>query len=114
MGTSIEVERQMKDELFNKLVPLFQGPPELFKKACMQILKINEEDPEDWLPDSWLVEEQQLFVPNQMMQMMGQMPSQTPTMQNQMGTQPLGGAQTIVPGSQAPNLVPSLPKISGF
>ena len=100
MTQSIEVERQMKDEMFNKLVPLFQGPPELFKKAAMQILKINEEDPEDWLPDSWLQNQaEQLFIddPAMMQQMQGQAQGTTNTMQNQVGMQPLKGAQQIVP-----------------
>lgn len=115
MTQSVEVERQMKDEMFNKLVPLFQGPPDLFKKAAMQLLKVNEEDPDDWLPDSWLQEPNQLFIQNPMMQQQvgpdGQpLPPQEGTMQNQAGTAPNQGAQTVTPGSQAPNMIPQLPQ----
>ena len=51
---SVEIEKQRKGELFNVVVPVLQGPPELFARPVQQILKINEEDLEDWLPDSWI------------------------------------------------------------
>ena len=41
-------------EMFNALLPLFEKPPELVAKGAEQIVKINEEDPKDWLPDSFL------------------------------------------------------------
>lgn len=114
MGQSVEVERQMKDEMFNKLVPLFQGPPELFKKAAMQILKVNEEDPDDWLPDAWLQDANPLFIQNPaMQQQMGpggqpMPPQQGNTMQNQAGMTPPPGLPTVVPQQQQqmPNLTP--------
>lgn len=103
MGQSVEVERQMKDEMFNKLVPLFVQPPELVKKAAIQILKVNEEDPKDWLPDSWLVEPSQLFINGPNVQQA--MPGETqggPTMQAGAGMTPGGNAPTVVPGGQGP------------
>ena len=111
MGQSVEVERQMKDEMFNKLVPLFSGPPELFKKAAMQLLKVNEEDPDDWLPDLWLQEPNQLFIQNPAMQQIGpdgQPIQQGQTMQGASGMTPMQGAPTVVPQQQQsmPNLAP--------
>ena len=69
IGTSEVILKQTKTEMANMLIPLFVQPPELVKKAAMQILKVNEEDPLDWLPDSWINPpapeevEQPLFVP---------------------------------------------------
>ncbi len=71
VGTSEVILKQTKTEMANMLIPLFVQPPELVKKAAMQILKVNEEDPLDWLPESWLIEktpeqvqaEQPLFTP---------------------------------------------------
>lgn len=73
VGSSQLVMKQAKMELFNILVPLFAQPPELVRKAAVQILKINEEDENDWLPDvpGWMPEirpqevEQPVFVPQE-------------------------------------------------
>ena len=54
LGTSEVILKQTKTEMANMLIPLFVQPAELVMKAAMQILKINEEDPADWLPESWL------------------------------------------------------------
>ncbi len=117
VGTSEVILKQTKTELANLLIPLFAQPPELVKKAAMQLLKVNEEDPRDWLPESWLVEktpeqmqaEQPLFTPAD-----GSAPEQggTPqnpgtahtgnnqhTMQNRSGNSPQQ-AQTVVPPGQ--------------
>src|SRR3990167_4797674 len=51
---SVEIEKQRKGELFNVVVPVLQGPPELFAKPVSEILKINEEDLDSWLPPSWI------------------------------------------------------------
>lgn len=97
LGTSETVVKQTKTEMANMLIPLFAQPPELVKKAAMQIIKVNEEDPIDWLPDSWLVEQQ----PG----MPGQSPVFSPqgqqqqTMQAQTGNTPQT-AQTVVPQGQ--------------
>ena len=97
---SIELDKQRKSELFNIIVPLLSQPPEIFLKAVEQILKINDEDIEDWLPDIWLqyketgrgmMNQQPLFVPAQ---------GFGETMQGQQGMQPQQ-PQTVVPKSQA-------------
>ena len=46
--------RQMKLELANQLIPMFQGPPEIFMKPAKQMLKLYKEYPKDWMPDAWL------------------------------------------------------------
>ena len=46
--------KAMKMEIFNMLVPLLGQPKELAAKPAAQILKVNEEDPADWLPDDWI------------------------------------------------------------
>lgn len=51
---SIELEKQRKLELFNILIPILPGDPSLFAKPVKQILSINDEDLEDWLPDTWV------------------------------------------------------------
>lgn len=54
MDSSMTVIKATKMEMFNVLMPLFQFPPELVAKAAEQICEVNEEDPKDWLPDSWI------------------------------------------------------------
>ena len=51
-----ELEKQQLLELNNLLVPLFSGDPALNKKPAMMLLKKYDQDPADWLPESWLVE----------------------------------------------------------
>lgn len=46
--------KALKMELFNMLVPLLGQPMEIAAKPAAQILKINEEDYDDWLPDDWV------------------------------------------------------------
>ena len=116
LGTSEVILKQTKTEMANMLIPLFVQPAELVMKAAMQILKINEEDPADWLPESWLnppppqpAPAPDLFTP------VGGTPSsvgadngQNPaahtannqqTMQNRVGMSPQQ-AQTVVPQAQ--------------
>lgn len=54
IDTSQELVKALKMEMFNMLVPLLQFPPELAARPAQQILKVNEEDPKDWLPDSFI------------------------------------------------------------
>lgn len=116
LAPSEELEKQRKAEVFNLIVPLLPMPPELVLKPSKQLLKANDEDPEDWLPDAWLELEkgtakQQLFVDNPETQQQGIFPQgggATPpqgatgsnTMQSQMGTAPNQGSPTVVPGNQ--------------
>lgn len=112
IGTSEVILKQTKTEMANMLIPLFVQPPELVKKAAMQILKVNEEDPLDWLPESWLVEktpeqiqaEQPLFTPE------GDVSGETSggdvahmergqhTMQNRTGNSPQQATKVVPPG----------------
>lgn len=54
IDSSQELKKASKGEIFNMIMPLLQMPPELAAKPISQILKINEEDPADWLPDTWM------------------------------------------------------------
>ena len=115
-------------DLFNIVVPLLAGDPMLYGKAAKQVIKINEEDPQDWLPDAWLQEEipgQSLFVQNPAMQQMmggqGQMPvvggknnivpSNQTSMQGAAGTRPLKEGPKVVPQQQTN--MPSIPGATG-
>lgn len=99
LGTSETIMKQTKMELANLLIPLFAQPPELVMKAAIQMIKVNEEDPKDWLPDSWLQppapQQPQMFIP-QGGQPQGQ---QGGTMQNESGNTPQA-PQTVVPQGQ--------------
>jgi len=93
------LEKQQKLELSNMLIPLFQAPPEIVLPAAKQLLKIYNEDPEDWFPIPWLQFMQggsQLFtqVPGQT----GQQATQTGRPQAQIGQAPQ--PQTVVPSTQ--------------
>lgn len=50
---SQDLMKAMHMEIFNMIIPLFSMPPELVARPVSQILKDNELDPDDWLPDSW-------------------------------------------------------------
>src|SRR3990167_8357163 len=109
LAPSAELEKQRKMELFNILVPLLPADPRLFAKPASQIIKINEEDARDWLPDIWLQfleKGEPLFInpAQQMMQGMqgGEQTMQGggQTMQGQAGTQPNEGGQTVLPQNQ--------------
>ena len=117
LSPSAELEKQRKLELFNIIAPLLPTSAEIFGKAVRQIIKINEEDPEDWLPDSWLEQKTpSLFV--NAPQAQGGMPQPGgggqgiaeilkgaiggQSMQGAMGITPFQGAQTVVPQGQNP------------
>jgi len=116
LAPSEELEKQRKAEVFNLLVPLLMTPPELVMKPIKQLLKANDEDPEDWLPDAWLeldkgTTEQQLFVNNPTLSQQGMvtppsgvMPPTGATggqsLQAQTGTAPNRGGQMVVPKNQ--------------
>lgn len=120
VGTSEVIMKQTKTEMSNMLTPLFLQPPELVKKAAMQILKVNEEDPLDWLPESWLVEK----TPEQMQQeqplFMGGDGSVPPaeggdvahmergqhTMQNRTGNSPQEATKVVPPGQISSTQIP--------
>jgi hypothetical protein len=53
------VLQQTKRELFNLVVPLLDKDPQLVLKPIKQLIRISEEDEEDWLPDAWLKAEKQ-------------------------------------------------------
>lgn len=54
VDSSQELVKATKMELFNMVMPVLQFPPELVARALNQIIKINEEDPQDWLPDTFV------------------------------------------------------------
>ena len=43
--------KQTKQEMINLLSPMFAGSPLTHKKLAIELLKVNEEDPQDWIPD---------------------------------------------------------------
>lgn len=89
VDSSQELVKASKMEMFNMLVPLLQFPPELVGKAAREILKVNEEDFKDWLPDAWI-------------QYLEQGPAQPGA--------PAGGAPVFTPGGQgAPAATPGGP-----
>ncbi len=132
IDSSQELTKASKMELFNMLIPILQFPPELYAKPVKQILKIQEEDAEDWLPQSWLdaleakpEEEEQkppLFtkIGEQQQQPpippgmpgagMLPMPQSPETMQAGAGATP-GQAQTVVPKGQVSS--PTMPQLGG-
>lgn len=134
VDSSQELTKATKTELFNIIVPVLQFPPELYAKPMNQILKIHEEDPKDWLPDTWIEaieappqeeEKPPLFVkPGEQtapavppgMPGAGMLPLTPPpvpgqSMQNQTGAAPGGGAGTVVPPGQVSK--PMGPQLTG-
>ncbi len=113
-------------EMANMLIPLFVQPPELVGKAAMQILKVNEEDPLDWLPESWLQllnktpEEQQQQIQDEQPLFTGEedVSQETPggdvahmergqhTMQNRTGNSPQEATKVVPPGQISSTGIP--------
>ncbi len=121
VSSSAELDKQRKMEVFNILVPLLPQPPEIFAKAMQQILKVNEEDPADWLPKAHIDFLQQdseaLFVPASPAPAPGQLPgmgqgvpSNQTSMQGAAGTTPGMEAPTVVPQSQV--AAPTIPGVN--
>lgn len=113
VDSSQELIKASKMELSNMLVPLLGQPPEIVARACEQMCKVNEEDPKDWLPDSFIAflagEKPALpapipGVPASQVGPDGQqipaMPGTGGSMQATAGTAPAGGSPTIVPQGQ--------------
>lgn len=106
LAPSEELDKQRKMEVFNIVVPAIGQDPQglLLKKPVMQVLKINEEDPEDWLPDAWLQEaeapKEELFTDAEAMP--GGAPGMTPegagpgeTMSGKMGMEMPGTGKVV-------------------
>lgn len=51
LDNSETIVKQTKTEVANMIIPLLAQDPAIVKKSVIQILKIHEEDPKDWLPD---------------------------------------------------------------
>lgn len=111
VDSSQTLSKAMKGEIFNMLVPLLQSPPELAARPAAQILKINEEDPKDWLPDAWIAYleqgDQPTAPPGAPAVPGGQggpiTPSSGQTIEGTTGLTP-PQAPTIVPSSQTPTM----------
>ena len=100
LAPSLELEKMRKMELFNIIVPLLGQPKELYSKAVNQIIKVNEEDPEDWLPDSWDENAPEpLFTPGPNGMIGGGVPGQVAS-----SPAPNAGGPTVVPSNPAPSL----------
>lgn len=115
ISASSELDKQRTLEIFNLLVPLLVMPPQLAAKPAEQVLKANDQEPEDWLPDEWVdylrnknspapSNGQQLFVQGSspLQQGLGaaQQASGGQSMQGALNVTPNEGAQTVVPRSQ--------------
>ena len=110
-----------KMEMSNLLVPLFVNPNQnamqLLAKIAKQIVKINEEDEDDWLPDTWIQFLKQGPAPQAGAPVNGspEVPGATPpaggapgpggTMQNAQGLTP-PSAPTAVPTNQISGATP--------
>ena len=51
---SMELEKQRKAMLFDSIAPFLPQDPAIYLRPVEQILKVNDENLEDWLPDSWI------------------------------------------------------------
>lgn len=60
-----ELEKQQLLELNNLMIPLLAGDPAVNKKPVMMLLKKYDQDPNDWLPDTWLQENPEPAVPQE-------------------------------------------------
>lgn len=118
LQSSSELEKQSIDQLGNMIAPLLVQPPEIYAKLVNQWLKNREQNPLDWLPESWLPfldqGQQPLFIQDPMMQAamqpMGQgVPTNQTSMQGAAGTTPSKGGPTVVPQNQM-----SVPKAPGY
>lgn len=107
---SLELEKMRKAEILSTISPFLQLDPSIYKKSVDQYLKVQEEDPEDWEPDSWLqpqtpqlfVDDPRIVAEQQAMQDIGQTPQE--------GQQPtINQVQTGKPGmmSQISNKIGS-------
>lgn len=54
IDTNQDLMKAMHMEIFNMIIPLLSMPPELVARPVQQILKDNELDPSDWMPDTFL------------------------------------------------------------
>lgn len=54
IDSSETLVKAVKSDIYNQLIPYLRLPPEIGAKPAQQLLKINEEDPKDWLPDVWI------------------------------------------------------------
>jgi hypothetical protein len=54
VDSSQELQKAEKMEVFNMIMPLLQFPPELVARPIAQMLKVVEEDKDDWLPDTFI------------------------------------------------------------
>ncbi len=51
---SKQLDKALELEMWDRLIPLFTFPPQLYSKAAKSIVELYEKDPNDILPDSWL------------------------------------------------------------
>lgn len=54
IDSSQELIKQSKTEMANMLIPLLSQDPAIAARPAQQLVKISEEDPTDWLPDSFI------------------------------------------------------------
>lgn len=104
LSTIKELHKAQKLEMANLIVPLFSQPAEIAMKPVKQILKIYNESPKDWLPDSWInPQKPELFVNAN--QSLGGMPG---------GERPIPGKKTMMQGAEQPARVVPTTKTGGI
>lgn len=108
IGNSQVILQQTKQEMFNYITPLLQMDPKLYKKAVVQLLKINDEKETDWLPDAWLVEDKEQSESSALPETSADqdllIPQQEGSFQSQTNTG-IQQPQTVVPPSQTGGII---------
>ncbi len=89
------LERVTTVEMANIVVPLFQAPPELAKKAVVEIIKSYGKDPEDWMPDvpGW---NDEMMAPAPLQPELFTDPAAAPGLETVTGDQPQGSEAGMV------------------
>lgn len=57
---SKQIDKALDLEMYNILLPLLAQPPQIYSKVAKEICKLYDKDPEDILPDMWLVSPEEL------------------------------------------------------
>lgn len=122
VSSSEVIEQQQNLEVFNIIVPLLPQPAEIFAKPVKQLLTSRDQDPQNWLPDSWL---QYLQSEGQKNNLFVQAPGAAPAgavpgsenMSGASNQSSMQGAAGTTPGVEAPKVVPqqqfSAPQVPG-
>ncbi len=101
-----ELDKQMKLDMSNMLIPMLAQDPAVMLKPARMILEIYNEDPENWLPDQWLRPNPEA-VPQPMD---GEAPAPTAEMPTMPEAETMIAPTDTVPGEGTTNAVDKLMK----